>query len=205
VILRNEVRVPGTPAEIFALLNDVERVAGCLPGAAVDGRDGDAYRGRVAVKVGPITAAYAGTVRFLEIDDARRRLRLQARGSDSRGSGDAEAEVVVSVAEAEDGSLLRLETDLLIRGKIAQFGKGAISTVSDRLLQQFAANLGALSSGSAPAVTPRDRPAEGTLDGLAVLSPLAKYLPVAGAFVVGWLLGTVRAQAKQLKEVRDVR
>jgi hypothetical protein len=228
VILRNEVRVPGTPAEIFALLTDVERVVGCLPGAAIDGRDGrdgEVYRGRVTVKVGPITAAYAGMVRFLEIDDVQRRLRLQAMGTDSRGGGDAEAEVVVSVAQAEDGALLRLETDLLVRGRIAQFGKGAISTVSDKLLERFAANLGALPSGAGPttalgtapltasdtapvtasAVAPRNLPAGNEIDGLALLSPLAKYLPAVGAFVFGWLLGTVRAQAKQLKEARGVR
>ncbi|WP_158847613.1 SRPBCC family protein [Saccharothrix deserti] len=216
MILENQVSVPASPAEVFALINDVERVVGCLPGASIDGRDGETYRGRVKVKVGPITAGYAGVVRFLEVDPERRRLRLQARGSDAHGAGDAEAEVVVTVADAPDGALLRLTTDLLIRGKIAQFGKGAIGTVSDKLLRQFAANLADLLTappGPAPvpaAAAPTPESATPELDGLSMLlGPLAKHLPVVGAFVLGavqgWLLATLRSQSKQLKEARRVR
>lgn len=142
--LNNTVPVNASPEEVFALVNDVERVASCMPGATLEGSDGDAWTGRVKVKVGPITAAYAGTVRFLEVDAGQRRLRVQARGADTHGSGDAEAEVELVVAEAPGGAELRLVTDLVIRGKIAQFGKGAVATVSDKILQQFAGNLGSL-------------------------------------------------------------
>ncbi|MEK8143077.1 SRPBCC domain-containing protein [Streptomyces sp. M10(2022)] len=69
---------------MFALVNDVERVVTCMPGAALEGRDGDAWKGGVKVKVGPITAAYAGTVRFLDVDSEKRQLRLQARGRHPR-------------------------------------------------------------------------------------------------------------------------
>ncbi|MEV4364975.1 SRPBCC family protein [Nonomuraea sp. NPDC049625] len=123
MILDNEITVPAPPDEVFALISDVERVVTCLPGAALDGRDGDAYQGGVTVKVGPVTAAYTGTVRFLEVDAGRRLLRLQGRGADTHGGGDAEAEVILTVAEAPAGSLLRVRTDLLIRGKIVQFGR----------------------------------------------------------------------------------
>ncbi|WP_016905527.1 SRPBCC family protein, partial [Streptomyces xiaopingdaonensis] len=142
--LSNHVTVKASPQEVFALVNDVERVVSCMPGAALTGRDGDAWQGRVKVKVGPITAAYAGTVRFLEVDEERRTLRVQATGADTHGSGDAEAAVALEVASVPEGAELRLETDLVIRGKIAQFGKGAVNTVSDKLLQQFAQNLGSL-------------------------------------------------------------
>jgi carbon monoxide dehydrogenase subunit G len=142
--LNNTVPVKAPPGEVFTLVNDVERVVSCMPGAALEGRDGDAWQGRVKVKVGPITAAYAGTVRFVEVDEERRTLRVQARGADTHGSGDAEAAVRLEVAETAEGSELRLETDLVIRGKIAQFGKGAVATVSDKILQQFARNLGTL-------------------------------------------------------------
>ncbi|MFD3578604.1 SRPBCC family protein [Streptomyces sp. NPDC058644] len=142
--LTNSVPVKASPDEVFALLNDVERVASCMPGAALDGHDGDAWQGTVKIKVGPISAAYAGTVRFLEVDQQGRRLRVQARGADTHGSGDAEAEVALDVLAATEGTLLKISTDLVIRGKIAQFGKGAIATVSDRILQQFAQNLGSL-------------------------------------------------------------
>lgn len=140
----NAVTVAASPDEVFALVNDVERVASCMPGATLDGKDGDAWAGKVKVKVGPVTAAYAGTVRFLEVDAEKRRLRVQARGADTHGSGDAEAEVGLEVAEAPGGAELRLVTDLVIRGKIAQFGKGAVAAVSDRILKQFARNLGGL-------------------------------------------------------------
>ena len=142
MILDNTVDVPADPDAVFALVNDVERVARCLPGATLEGQDGDdTYRGSVKVKVGPISAAYAGTVRFLEVLPDERRLRLTARGADSHGSGDAEAEVDLSVVPSSGGSTLRVHSDVVVRGKIAQVGKGAIATVSSRLLDQFARNL----------------------------------------------------------------
>lgn len=220
--LSNAVPVSAPPKEVFALVNDVERVVSCMPGAALEGREGDdGWRGRVKVKVGPITAAYAGTVRFLEVDEEGRTLRVQARGADTHGSGDAEAAVRLEVAETPDGtSELRLETDLVIRGKIAQFGKGAVATVSDKILQQFARNLGALLTGQGETPQPATAPASGTpqpapaaaapaatapaaaapqneLDGLSMIvgPALKKYGPVVGAFAFGlfegWLLGRV--------------
>lgn len=214
--LTNAVPVNATPDEVFALVGDVERVASCMPGATLDGGDGDTWSGRVKVKVGPVTAAYAGTVRFLEVDADKRRLRVQARGADTHGSGDAEAEVGLEVAEAPGGAELRLVTDLVIRGKIAQFGKGAVGAVSERILQQFAQNLGSLldqerrvAEGTAatpgqaqdaqlPAAERQFTPvASGSaaaapeLDGLSVLVPpaVAKYGPVVGAFAFGLFEG----------------
>ncbi|MCF2527947.1 SRPBCC family protein [Yinghuangia soli] len=145
------VPVAAAPDAVFALINDVERVATCMPGAVLQGRDGEAWHGGVKVKVGPVTAAYAGTVRFLEVDPAQRTLRVQAKGTDTHGSGDAEAEVTLEVRDDPAGARLELVTDLVIRGKIAQFGKGAITAVSDRILRQFARNLGGLLEGGDPA------------------------------------------------------
>ncbi|MFJ3699426.1 SRPBCC family protein [Streptomyces sp. NPDC090052] len=218
MILTNEIAVQAAPDAVFKLLNEVERVAACMPGAALEGLDGDAWRGTVKVKVGPITAGYAGTVRFLESDPEARRLRLQASGADVHGSGDAEAAVDLEVAEAPDGSgsLLRISTDLVIRGKIAQFGKGAIVTVSDRLLRQFAQNLvGQLSGGSpaiatgsstgstttgaagSPAPTPATAATAPELDGLALLvGPTAtRYAPVVAAFAAGMFQGWLITRA----------
>jgi len=208
VQLDHEITVSASADRVFALFNDVERVASCMPGATLDGRDGDAYLGRVTVKVGPMTAAYAGSVRFLEVEPDTHRLRLQARGAERHGNGDAEAAIDLVVSDTPAGALVRLTTDLVIRGKIAQFGRGAIATVSDRILHQFAQNLAGLLAppGSAevdarpgaPAVAPvaaapvAAAPAE--LDGLALLlgPSFKKYAPVAAAFAVGmfegWLL-----------------
>ncbi|WP_405754612.1 SRPBCC family protein [Streptomyces sp. NBC_01411] len=216
MILTNEIAVQAAPDAVFKLLNEVERVAACMPGAALEGLDGDAWRGTVKVKVGPITAGYAGTVRFLESDPEARRLRFQASGADVHGSGDAEAAVDLEVAEAPDGSgsLLRISTDLVIRGKIAQFGKGAIVTVSDRLLRQFAQNLvgqlsgspaiatgstGSTTTGAArsPAPTPATAATAPELDGLALLvGPTAtRYAPVVAAFAAGMFQGWLITRA----------
>jgi carbon monoxide dehydrogenase subunit G len=221
--LTNTVPIKASPDDVFALMNDVERVASCMPGAALDGQDGDTWRGRVKIRVGPISASYAGTVRFLEIDAERRRLRVHARGTDTHGSGDAEAEVSLEILAAPEGALLQLSTDLVIRGKIVQFGKGAIVTVSDRILQQFARNLGSLldqdrTVATTPAASPITpavaQPALAQdsdlddLDGLAMLlgPRAAKYGLVAGVFALGvlegWLFGRLGAQARELRALR---
>ncbi|MHC1559553.1 SRPBCC family protein [Actinomycetospora sp. C-140] len=232
MILDNHLAVAAPPDDVFALLGDVERVAGCLPGATLEGREGEAYRGRVKVKVGPISAAYAGTLRFTEVVPDERTLRLSARASDAHGAGDAEADVVLSVAEADGGSRLDLHTDLLIRGKIAQFGKGAITTVSSRLLDQFARNLaGELSS--TPASTPAGgstgtsgaslastltsdvrkstSSSEDSVDGLAMLLPpgAGRWAALVGAaafgVVQGYLLGRLKGQKMLIEELRRER
>ncbi|NLU73872.1 SRPBCC family protein [Streptomyces sp. HNM0575] len=196
----NAVTVNASPDEVFALVNDVERVAGCMPGATLDGRQGGdghggdghgshdggggVWSGRVKIKVGPVTAAYAGTVRFLEVDEEKRRLRVQARGADTHGSGDAEAEVALEVAEAPEGSELRLTTDLVIRGKIAQFGKGAVGAVSDRILQQFARNLGSLLEQERRAAAPSPSPVSSPVS-TQVPAPASAAPPAAARHVPG--------------------
>jgi carbon monoxide dehydrogenase subunit G len=86
----NELSVDAPAAELFAFLSDVERVAPCLPGARLDGRNGDDYRGSMKVKVGPITGVYEGTLRFLELDEQGRRAVLSARANEASGQGDSE-------------------------------------------------------------------------------------------------------------------
>jgi carbon monoxide dehydrogenase subunit G len=226
VILDHETAVAAEPDAVFALLCDAERVAGCMPGAVLDGpavdpggpgEPGDAWAGRVTVKVGPITAGYAGTVRFLETDREHRRLRLQARGADTHGGGDAEAGVDLEVVPSADGrgSVLRVKTDLVLSGRIVQFGKGPILAVSDRILRQFADRLGEVLSGNgaaiAPAGTPAGQPvaaapaaaraaaptAPAELDALGALfgPSLGKYAPIAGAFAFGVFEGWLVSRA----------
>lgn len=235
MILEKSTFVEASPEEVFTAINDVERIVTCVPGAALDGRDGDTYQGNVKIKVGPISAAYSGTVRFLDVDADQRTLRVQARGSEAGGSGDAEAAVTLGVVEREGGSVLDIEADLLIRGKIAQFGKAAIGAVSDRLLQQFADNLSrmlregsgaepaAASAGAAsapsgqaqaqgrPVAAAAPAPAGDELDGLGLLvgPRTKKLLPYVGAFAVGvlqgLLLGKLASQSKQIALLKEVR
>ncbi|UMO99276.1 SRPBCC family protein [Amycolatopsis sp. EV170708-02-1] len=210
MILENQLSVPAGPDEVFALINDVERVAGCLPGATLDGRQDDAYLGRVKVKVGPITAAYSGTVRFTDVAEADRSLRLVARGADAHGNGDAEADVTLTVREAPGGATIELRTDLSIRGKLAQFGKGAIGAVSTRLLDQFARNL-ADQLRAGPVAATSAAPAPEAVDGLAMVLPegVKRYGVIAAAAALGlfqgWLLGRIRTQDKLIKELQRAR
>lgn len=233
MILEKSTFVEASPEEVFTAVNDVERIVTCVPGAALDGRDGDTYQGNVKVKVGPISAAYSGTVRFLDVDADKRTLRVQARGSEAGGSGDAEAEVTLGVTERGGGAVLNIEADLLIRGKIAQFGKAAIGAVSDRLLQQFADNLSrmlregtgaepadASAAGQVPAqagpaaaaaAASGPAPADDELDGLGLLvgPRTKKVLPYIGAFAVGvlqgLLIGKLASQSKQIALLKEAR
>jgi carbon monoxide dehydrogenase subunit G len=138
----NEIEVAQPPKELFAFLTDVERVAPCLPGASIDGRDGDDYTGSMKVKVGPITGTYKGRMRFLEQDEDALRAVMSARAAEVNGQGDAEAKITTQIEQAgEDASRIRMETDLQMRGRVAQFGRGAMEKISQRMFDEFARNL----------------------------------------------------------------
>jgi uncharacterized protein len=138
----NEIEVSQPPKELFAFLTDVERVAPCLPGASIDGREGDDYTGSMKVKVGPITGTYKGKMRFLEQDEDALRAVMSARAAEVNGQGDAEAKITTQIEEAGDSaSRIRMETDLQMRGRVAQFGRGAMEKISQRMFDEFARNL----------------------------------------------------------------
>jgi uncharacterized protein len=138
----NEIEVAHPPKELFAFLTDVERVAPCLPGASIDGRDGDDYTGSMKVKVGPITGTYKGKMRFLEQDEDALRAVMSARAAEVNGQGDAEAKITTQIEQAgDDASRIRMETDLQMRGRVAQFGRGAMEKISQRMFDEFARNL----------------------------------------------------------------
>ena len=135
--LTNEFRVPLGVDEAWAVLTDIERIAPCMPGATLEGSEGDEYRGTVKVKVGPMTAQYKGTVRFVERDDAGHKAVLQAEGREARGQGNASATITATITPDGDGSAVYVVTDLTISGKVAQFGRGVLGDVSARLMKQF--------------------------------------------------------------------
>ena len=204
MILTNTLDIDASAEDVFRLINDVEKVATCVPGAAITGKDGETYLGGVKVKVGPISASYAGTIRFLEVDAETRTLSLEAKGADSHGNGDAEAQVKLAVEAIGDRSRLTLNTDLVISGKIVSFGKGAIVAVSNKVLQQFAVNLGALLSGSSTAdpTTPAAvrtaaaSPIGGELNAMSLMpEPVRKYAPIAGIFLAGMVEGWLVSRA----------
>jgi uncharacterized protein len=153
----NEIEVAQPAKELFAFLTDVERVAPCLPGASIDGRDGDDYTGSMKVKVGPITGTYKGKMRFLEQDEDALRAVMSARAAEVNGQGDAEAKITTQIEQAGDeSSRIRMETDLQMRGRVAQFGRGAMEKISQRMFDEFARNLEREMSGGAGAEAPPD-------------------------------------------------
>ena len=159
--IQNEIEVAAPPDELFDVLADVERVAPLLPGANLEEkRDDESYAGTVKVKVGPITASYRGTLRFLELDHDGHRAVMAASADEQGGQGNLEAKITASVSGSDSQSLLSLDTDLDVRGKAAQFGRGALGSVSQRILQQFARNLESevLSGGAQREEPPSEEP-----------------------------------------------
>lgn len=142
--LTNEFDVSVPVEEAWRLLTDLERVGPCLPGASITGRDGEDYLGQAKIKVGPITANYKGTARFIELDETERRAVLSAKGRESRGGGDAQAVVTATLVDKGDVTHVTVVTDLTLSGKIAQFGRGVINDVSTALLKTFVVRLEAM-------------------------------------------------------------
>jgi carbon monoxide dehydrogenase subunit G len=135
-----EVKAPIDVA--WATLTDLARIAPCLPGATLTSIEGDIYKGHVTVKVGPIVAKFGGQAIFQERNDTAHRAVLKGEGRDSTGKGNASA-IITAQLEVVDANTTRctVNTDLTITGKIAQFGRGALADVSDKLLKQFVVNL----------------------------------------------------------------
>jgi len=135
--LTNEFTVDLPIDRAWALLTDLERIAPCMPGAQLTGVDGDTYSGLVKIKLGPVTAQYAGTAIFESKDDATHVGVLRASGRDSHGQGNASALITASLLADGEHTLVAVHTDLTITGKVAQFGRGVILDVSAKLLDQF--------------------------------------------------------------------
>jgi carbon monoxide dehydrogenase subunit G len=139
--LSNQFRVSVPVEEAWSVLTDIERIAPCMPGAELQEVEGDEYRGIVKVKVGPITAQYRGSARFVERDDSAHRAVLRAEGRDTRGQGNASATVTALLSGDGDGTTVTIDTDLSVTGKVAQFGRGVLADVSNKLLHQFVTRL----------------------------------------------------------------
>ena len=137
--LEHQFRVPVPVAQAWDVLLDVERIAPCMPGATVESFDGETIVGRVKVKVGPIQVTYTGTARFTDKDEATRRAVIEASAKEARGSGTATATITAQLQD-DGGSAtnVTVTTDLAITGKPAQFGRGVMEEVGNKLLGRFA-------------------------------------------------------------------
>ncbi|MEY3748463.1 MAG: hypothetical protein RLZZ449_357 [Actinomycetota bacterium] len=149
--LHHEFTVNVPVDEAWRVLTDLERIAPCLPGAQLTEVEGETYRGQVKVKVGPILAQFKGQASFVSRDDAAHTATLKGEGRDTTGKGNASAMITAELT-AVDATSTRcvVNTDLSISGKVAQFGRGALADVSDKLLAQFVENLNQLIASAPP-------------------------------------------------------
>lgn len=137
--LDNSFEVAAPPHDVYAFLLDVNRVAGCVPGAELgEVTDPNTFQGRVKIRVGPITVAYSGTARITSRDDEAHRAELQAEGRETTGPGSARAHAVMSVTDLGGASRVDIHTDYQVAGRVAQFGRGVMEDVSRRLVGQMA-------------------------------------------------------------------
>ncbi len=167
--LTNDFVIDRPIEETWVVLNDLEFIAPCMPGARLTEIEGDEYRGNVKIKVGPITAQYKGKASFVEQDAVNHKAQLKAEGRDPR-QGNANAMVFATMEPSgDDATKVTIHTDLKLSGKVASFGRGIIEDVSKNILGQFVENLrikleteGAPSADEAvvaeptPAVSPAD-------------------------------------------------
>ena len=189
--LNHEFTVNVPVAEAWAILTDLERIAPCLPGAQLTEVEGDTYRGHVKIKVGPILAQFKGQACFVSRDDVAHKATLKGEGRDTTGKGNASAMITAELTSVTPTSTkCTVHTDLSISGKVAQFGRGALADVSDKLLAQFSENLNQLISAapvpSAPVVAdappaPSEQPTIRKIDGPEV-APL-NLLDTAGSTI----------------------
>jgi carbon monoxide dehydrogenase subunit G len=204
--LQNAFTLQESPQRVFDLLLDVESIATCMPGSTLLGRDGDAYQGKVKLKVGPLSVAYRGDVRFVSVDAEQRRVTLRASGAEQAGQGSAEAEVVAAVTAQGAGTVVTLDTDLEIRGRVAQFGRGVIGDVAQMVLDQFAANVerllradeGVAPGGTTVAEPLAAPPAESSVDvvRLILLPQLRRAAPYLGGAAVVAALSLLLRRAR---------
>jgi uncharacterized protein len=140
--INNEFTVGAPIQQAWDTMLNLERIAPCLPGAAIqEEKDEGEYDGTMKVKIGPITANYKGTVKFEEVDEDNHRAVLQATGRDARGQGTASATIVSTLQEEGDGTKVNVETDMKLTGRAAQFGRGIAQDVATKMLDQFSSCL----------------------------------------------------------------
>jgi len=188
----NSFEVPLTPAEAWVVLMDIRRIAPCMPGAelteVVDERN---YKGRVAVRLGPVALAFAGLVTFEEIDSANRTARVKAQGTDSKGRGGAHALASFRIEDAPgDAARVLVHTNLTLSGSVAQYGRGVgmIQATAAQIMKQFADNLKAqIAREGATVEAPPLSPASAQADTAAEV-PAAAAQPPAAKPISGFTL-----------------
>ena len=158
--IENSFAVNASPDRVYEFLLDVNNVVGCVPGAELsEVVDPDTFKGKVRIKVGPVTVSYNGTAHITSRDADTRTATLQAEGRETTGSGSAQATTTMAVAGDGEGSKVTLTTDFTVVGRVAQFGRGIMEDVSRHLVGQAAECIQAkLEAPAATATEPQPPP-----------------------------------------------
>jgi uncharacterized protein len=176
----NSFEVPLQPTQAWPLLMDIRRIAPCMPGAELtDVVDDTTYKGRIAVRLGPVALAFAGVVKLEEIDGVNYTARVKAQGSDAKGRGAANATAAFRLESTAGGSKVLVHTDLSLSGAVAQYGRGVgiIQATAAQIMSQFAANLKAQIAAQPAAPTAAAEPAPpATAQPISGLSLMAKVI-----------------------------
>jgi carbon monoxide dehydrogenase subunit G len=153
----NSFDVPLSPAQAWAVLMDIRCIAPCMPGAELtEVVDAQNFRGKIAVRLGPVALAFAGRVQLENIDEANYSARVKAQGADDKGRGSANATATFRIEPADIGSRVFIHTDLMLSGAVAQYGRGVgmIQVTAAQIIGQFAGNLRAQLERQPAAATP---------------------------------------------------
>ena len=142
MMIRNDFEVAQPVEKVWTFFGDIPQVATCLPGAELtEDLGGEKYKGRVAVRMGPVRLQFAGTAEIAERDEAARRLVLNAAGAEAKGRGQASMVVTATLVRSGRGTRVNVTQDLQLSGAAAQYGRGMISDVTSVLMRDFAATM----------------------------------------------------------------
>ena len=199
MVIENSFEVGAPPDAVYAFLLDVNRVVACVPGAELsEVVDPNTFKGRVKIRVGPVTVAYAGTARITDRDDAARKAVLSGEGRETTGPGNARATATMQVTGSDGGSQVTVHTDFTVAGRVAQFGRGLMEDVSKSLVAQMAAciksKLEAPEAAAAGAAQPSGSAAEAGAQP-ATAPPAAEGAKPVNALALLWHVIVARIRA----------
>lgn len=157
--------VKAPPGEVWAFLTDPEKVASCLPGAAITEKlDDRTYAGTMKVKLGPVSASYKGRLRFDRLDPEAMIAELSGGGEETKGKGGAQMRMTSRLEEVDEGTGVHVVSDVEVTGILAQFGRGMIDDVSDQMFEKFTAKMRASLEGDRSGAPAGDGEKEEALD-----------------------------------------
>ncbi len=142
MLIKNDFEVAEPVEKVWQFFGNIQQVATCLPGAELtEDLGGEKYKGKVAIRMGPVRLQFAGTADITERDEAARRIVVQAAGADEKGRGQASMIVTATLAKSGRGTRVDVAQDLQLSGAAAQYGRGMIADVSSVLMHDFSANM----------------------------------------------------------------